>query len=165
MISMHLPIEAYQLAAEYKLGEPIRVYSTNKRQQIKSSGWIGVGISLIFMLSMLMQNSFRLRASDLILYSICLGIVVIAALFIFISILRAPNMTVYICASGFIVLDQSSSEAVRWEQIERVKSGETNSCCLLGRYRQTRYHLEQICERAKGTFRGNRTEGTACQTS
>jgi hypothetical protein len=131
MISMHLPIEAYQLAAEYKLGEPIRVYSTNKRQQIKSSGWIGVGISLIFMLSMLMQNSFRLRASDLILYSICLGIVVIAALFIFISILRAPNMTVYICASGFIVLDQSSSEAVRWEQIERVKSGETNSPCVV----------------------------------
>jgi hypothetical protein len=131
MISMHLPSEAYQLAAEYQLGEPIRIYSTNKRQQIKSWGWIVVGVSLIFMLSVLRQNSFRFRASDLILYSICLFVPVVVALFIFIPILRAPKMTVYICASGFIVLDQSSSAAVRWEQIERVKPGETNSPCVV----------------------------------
>ncbi len=131
MISMHLPSEAYQLAAEYQLGEPIRAYSTNKRQQIKSWGWIVVGVSLIFMLSVLRQNSFRFRASDLILYSICLFVPVVVALFIFIPILRAPKMTVYICASGFIVLDQSSSEAVRWEHIERVKPGETNSPCVV----------------------------------
>ena len=131
MISMHLPSEAYQLAAEYKLGEPIRVYSTNKRQQIKSSGWFVVSISLIFMLSLFMQTSFRFRTSDLFLYSICLFIVAIAALIIFIPILRAPNMTVYICTSGFIVLNQSSSEAVRWEKIERVKPSETNSPCIV----------------------------------
>jgi hypothetical protein len=131
MISTQLSSEAYQLAAEYQLGEPIRVYGINKRQQIKSSGWVTLGISLLFLFSMLMQNSFRLRASDLILYSICVFIAVIAALIIYIPILRAPDMTVYICTSGFIVLNQSSSEAVRWERIERVKPSGTNSPCVV----------------------------------
>ncbi len=36
----------------------------------------------------------------------------LAALFLFIPTLRAPTMTIYICASGFIVLNKSSSEAI-----------------------------------------------------
>ncbi|MEO6889612.1 MAG: DUF6585 family protein [Ktedonobacteraceae bacterium] len=39
---------------------------------------------------------------------------------------RAPNMTVYICESGFIVHTPSSSEAVRWEGIARIDRRDTN---------------------------------------
>ncbi|MBA2682540.1 MAG: hypothetical protein H0U76_29620 [Ktedonobacteraceae bacterium] len=131
MIAAHLPDEAYQLAAEYHLGAPIRVYGTNKREEIKSSAWVLLIVAPIFMIPVFIQNHFRFRAVDLLLYGICVFVIVLAALFILILILRAPNTTVYICTSGFIVLTPSSCEAVRWEEIARVEHKDTNLPCVV----------------------------------
>ncbi|MDQ2713890.1 MAG: hypothetical protein M3Z08_03180 [Chloroflexota bacterium] len=122
----HLSDEAYQLAAEYHLGAPIRAYGTNKREQIKSSAWVLVIISLILMIPVFIQSHFRFRAVDLFLYGICISVIVLVALIDLILILRAPKMTVYICESGFIVHTPSSSEAVRWEEITRIDRKDTN---------------------------------------
>lgn len=123
--------EGYQLATEYQLGEPIRVYHTNKRQYIQSLGWGLAIIALLLFLPSLLYTGFRLDAPDVFIYSICTFIVVAVALILAIPILRAPNMTVYICTSGLIVLNRSASEAIRWERIERVAQKDINSSSII----------------------------------
>lgn len=131
MRSTQLASEGYQLATEYQLGEPIRVYHTNKRQCIQSLGW-GLAITtLLLFLPSLLYTGLRLNTLDVFIYSICTFIIVTVALILVIPILRAPNMTVYICTSGFIVLNRSASEAIRWERIERVEQKDINSSSII----------------------------------
>jgi hypothetical protein len=90
-----------------------------------------IGIYLVLMTYILILNSFHFRALDIILYGIFTLCIVLVALVIFIPILRAPEMIVFIYTAGFIVHNQRSSRVVRWESVERVEQSKANSRCVI----------------------------------
>lgn len=142
MISTHLPNNAYQLAAEYKLGEPVRVYRTNKRPRLKIVGWAITITSLFFIIVVLTQTHFRFTAMTISLYSIFIAIMFFVAFLLLIPLLLIRKTTVYICSSGFIMLHKSAYQAVRWEDVEWVMSN--NECCIVYLTNKERVVLSQL---------------------
>lgn len=129
MISMHVSNEAYQLAAEHELGEPIRVYRTTKRPQFKTYGWAIATTYLIIIIVVLTRFPFRFTHATIFFYSIVVAIMFVVALIFFLSLLLMRKATVYIYSSGFILHHKTTYQIVRWEDIEWVWSD--NKRCIV----------------------------------
>lgn len=123
MISTQLPDEAYQLAAEYGLGEPVRVYQTNKRPYFKILGWSMAVTYLFLIIVVIVQTPFRLSSTTFFLYGLVIAIMVLLTLIFFIPLMLLRPTTVYICSSGFIVHHKTNYQTVRWKEIEWVLQG------------------------------------------
>jgi hypothetical protein len=142
MISMHLPNEAYQLAAEHELGQPIRVYRTTKRPQFKIVGWATAITYLIIIIVVLTQIPFHFTHTTIFLYSIFVAIMFVVALFLFVPLLLIRKTTVHICSSGFILHHKTTYQIVRWEDVEWVLLN--NGRCIVYLANKERVILSQL---------------------
>lgn len=119
MIVTQLPNEAFQLAAQYDMGEPIRVYCTNKSNSLKLMSGIMACMLPIFFIVETIRNHYLFDFQYLSLFG---GIFIALALFLFAFILFTPGTTVYICVYGFIVKYKKTFQAIHWEEIEAILS-------------------------------------------
>lgn len=129
MTSTNLPDKAYQLAVEYKLGEPIRMYLTNKRSQLKLSVWIIAILYFIIILVLLTRDPLRFNDETIFSYSLVIAMMFFVALLVFTPLLLMRKTTIYICSSGFIIYHKSTYRVVYWEEIEWVMS--SNERCIV----------------------------------
>lgn len=116
-----LPIEAYQLAETYQLGEPVAMYKAVFQLPYARITWpiaflisIPLGCLLIFLAS---QFNF---SPVIALYTT--GIFLLLSLFLlnFFPYYSARKIKVYLCAAGLIYLGKHNIEAIHWDQIEKV---------------------------------------------
>lgn len=84
MIVRTLPDEAYQLAAEYGLGEPVRMYRTDKRPLFKILAWSMVITYLILFTVVIIDSithSFvSFTPKNFLFYDIMAGLVIAIAM-------------------------------------------------------------------------------------
>jgi len=126
---MHTSDEAFQLAATYELGEPIRVYRTEKRSHVKLFGWVLAFVSLFVLIMVFIQAPFRFTSTIITLYSIMLAILLFVALLFLLPLLGVRRSTIYICSAGFILRRKHADQIVRWEEVEWVLSN--NGQCVV----------------------------------
>lgn len=131
MIMEHLPNKAYQLAAEYELGEPVRMYKTDKRSAFKTFGCAMSATYLLVAFIVVAADHFHLEARDALAYAILAGILLIMTLIIFIPLALWRPTTIYICADGFIWHRKSRYRTVLWEEVEWVLTGESGTVIYL----------------------------------
>jgi hypothetical protein len=129
------PVEAYNLAETHALGKPTRVYETDFKFQVKTVLVIG-GFLLLLCLSMaLCSTSFSFTPKNLELDGIMIGCAILGSIvggaFLLIPRFRGRNVRVYVYTEGLIYLQEHSTTAIRWEQIERIQTGDQYCTVLL----------------------------------
>lgn len=127
MISTQLPDEAYQLATEYGLGEPIRIYRTNKRPQFKIFGWaLAATFLTVLIIAVIAEAPSGFTSTTLFVFAIVVAIMLLLSLAFFIPLMLLRPTTVYIYSSGFITHHKKNYQSVRWEEIEWVSLARDN---------------------------------------
>ena len=113
--------EARQLVASYQFGDPVRIYRSNKKEQLKTIGCAIPILVLVELLVMIIGTHFDFSKLSLLVYSVVTLISILATSINLFSILQAPNLNIYICTAGVIAQHRSLIKAIRWEQIERIQ--------------------------------------------
>jgi hypothetical protein len=122
MISTQLPEDAHQLATQYELGEPIRIYRTNVQKRLKLRALIMTFICLpvIAILGFESINSFGKIVWQLFaLLTLC---ILLAGCIIVLPVAFARRIKVYICTNGFIYIDKVTTVA-RWGEVMPIELG------------------------------------------
>ncbi|GER90954.1 hypothetical protein KDW_51160 [Dictyobacter vulcani] len=126
----NLPAEAYQLAEQYKLGSPGRMYGADGWQLFSLLGsfasWLLLCASFIVMLLLSYQGIIKSSAGLIVLGFITAALALALLVGLTHIILQRINLfryaRIYMCEHGFIFLDKQQQLSIRWDQIERVET-------------------------------------------
>lgn len=126
----NLPAEAYQLAEQYSLGSPGRMYGADGWQLFSLLGslasWLLLCASFIMMLLLSYQGMIKSSPGLIVLGLITAGLALALLVGLTHIILQRINLfrhaRIYMCEHGFIFLDKQQQLSIRWDQIERVET-------------------------------------------
>lgn len=128
MTQTHLSEEAYHLARQYELGEPIRVYQATP-MRFRTFGLMAIGFSCFLSGIIFVASGFHIKPIDYLLYGMFPGLSILGCLPAFIVSRKTQDAAVYVYSTGFIARNKKQKSIIHWSEIAEVTpKAEYTSC-------------------------------------